>query len=72
MEGPVIEILVSALEGVSVVGGLSALGYAMLELGVDHPNAIKCEVALKVDKFLLMVHVSEAEMQHLRACWRTP
>jgi hypothetical protein len=40
MAGPVVTVLVSALEGAVVVGGLSALGCAMLELGVDHSNAI--------------------------------
>jgi hypothetical protein len=72
MAGPVVTVLVSALEGAVVVGGLSALGCAMLELGVDHSNAIKYEVALKADQFLLMVHGSEAEMQHAKSMLEGP
>ena len=67
MAGPVVSVLVSALEGAIVVGGLSALGCAMLELGIDHSSAIKYEVALKADQFILMVHGSEAEIQHARS-----
>ena len=55
-----------------VVGGLSALGCAMLELGVDRSNAIKYEVALMADQFLLIVHGSEAEIQHARSLLEGP
>ena len=44
----------------------------MLELGVDHSNAVKYEVALKADQFLLMVHGSEAEMQHAKSMLEGP
>lgn len=64
MAGPVVSMLVSALEGAVLVGGLTALGSAMLELGVDHSSVIKYEVALRADQFLLIVHGSEAEVQH--------
>lgn len=56
MAGPVVTALVSALEGAVVVGGLSALGAAMTQIGVPKDQVIKYEMALKVDKYILMVH----------------
>ena len=66
MAGPVVNVLVSALEGAVVVGGLSVLGGAMLELGIHQDKAIKYEMALKADQFLLMVHgsIDEIERAH--------
>ena len=46
-----------------VVGGLSVLGGAMLELGVQQDKAIKYEMAVKADQFLLMVHGSNDEIE---------
>jgi hypothetical protein len=56
MAGPVVAALVGALEGAVVVGGLSALGAAFTQLGLPRDQAIKYETALKVDKYVLMVH----------------
>ncbi len=53
--------LVSALEGAVVVGGLSAVGAALVEIAAPKEEAIKYEAALKVDKYLLLVHGSEAD-----------
>ena len=64
MAGPVVNLLVSALEGAVVVGGLSALGCAMLEMGVQQDRAIRYELALKADQFLLMVHGSNDEIPY--------
>jgi hypothetical protein len=56
LAGPVVVALVSALEGAVVVGGLSALGAALSQIGVPKDQVIKYEAALKVDKYLLLVH----------------
>ena len=58
LAGPVVASLVAALEGAVVVGGLSALGAALTQIGVPKDQVIKFETALKVDKYLLMVHGS--------------
>jgi len=49
MAGPLVATLVGALEGAVVVGGLSALGAALTQVGVPEDQAIKYEAALKVD-----------------------
>lgn len=63
MAGPVVTALVSALESAVVVGGLSALGSALVELGVQKDQAIKYEVAIKADQFVLLVHGSKYEIE---------
>lgn len=54
--GPVVAALVGALEGAVVVGGLTALGAALTQIGIPDNQAIKYETALKAEKYLLMVH----------------
>lgn len=66
MAGPFVATLVSALEGAVVVGGLSALGAALTQIGVPKDQVIKYEAALKVDKYLLVVHGSTEEQAKAR------
>ena len=63
MAGPFVATLVGALEGAVVVGGLSALGAALTQVGVPEEQAIKYEAALKVDKYLLVVHGTAADQE---------
>ncbi len=66
MAGPLVAALVGALEGAVVVGGLSALGAALTEIGVPKDQVIKYEAALKVDKYLLVVHGNAADQARAR------
>ena len=61
LAGPVVAALVGGLEGAVVVGGLSALGAALTQLGLAKEKIIKYETALKAEKFVLMIHGSAAE-----------
>jgi uncharacterized membrane protein len=54
--GPLVGWIVSALEGAIVVGGVSAIGAGLVSIGIPKDSVIKYEVALKTDKFLLIVH----------------
>jgi hypothetical protein len=56
LAGPLVSALVGALEGAVVVGGVSALGAALVQIGVPKDQVIKYETALKVDKYVLIVH----------------
>lgn len=67
MAGPIVSALVGALEGAVVVGGLSALGGALTEIGLSKEHVIKYETALKADKYVLMVHGSAAEVAKAHA-----
>ncbi len=66
LAGPMVSALVGALEGAVVVGGLSALGAALTQIGVASDEVIKFETALKADKYVLMVHGSAAEVARAR------
>jgi hypothetical protein len=66
LAGPMAAALVGALEGAAVVGGLSALGAALTSIGVPEDEVIKFEKALKVDKYVLMVHGDAVELRQAR------
>ena len=77
MAGPFVAALVSALEGAVVVGGMSALGAALTQVGVPKDDVIKYETALKVDKYVLMIHGDAADVGKARStlessnAWKT-
>jgi len=54
--GPLVGWIVAGLEGAVVVGGVSALGAGLIGIGIPKDSVLKYEVALKTDKFLLIVH----------------
>jgi hypothetical protein len=56
--GPLAMMIVGALEGAAVTGGLSALGAGLYSLGIPKDSIVKYETALKSDKFLVMAHGS--------------
>ena len=65
--GPLVSALVGALEGAVVVGGISALGAALTQIGVPKDQVIKYESALKADKYLLLVHGTADEVTKARS-----
>jgi len=67
LAGPIVVALLSALEGAVVVGSISALGAAMMQIGVPKEQAIRYETALKVDKYVLLIHGTAAEAAQARA-----
>ncbi len=67
MAGPIVSILVSALEGAALVGGLSALGAALSRIGIPKDQIIQYETALKVDKYILMVHGTAEEVEKAKS-----
>ncbi len=54
--GPLVAWIIAGLEGAVVYGGLSALGAGLVSIGIPHDSVVEYEVALKSDKFLLIVH----------------
>ena len=54
--GPWVAWIVGGLEGAAVVGGVSAAGAGLVSIGIPKDSVLKYEVALKADKFLLIVH----------------
>jgi hypothetical protein len=54
--GPLVGWVISILESAVIVGGVSALGAGLVSIGIPKDSVIKYEVALKTDKYLLIVH----------------
>ncbi len=66
MAGPIVAAIVAALEGAVVVGGLSAIGAGLYGMGIPKDSVLQYEMALKTDKFLLMVHGTNAQVEKAR------
>jgi len=64
--GPLVAWIVGALEGAIVVGGASAIGAGLFSIGVPKDSVIKYDVALKTDKFLLVVHGTPEAVDHAK------
>jgi hypothetical protein len=56
----------SAVEGAAVVGGVSAIGAALMSIGIAKDSVLQYETAIKADGFLVMAHGSTAEMTRAR------
>jgi uncharacterized membrane protein len=54
--GPLVAWIIAGLEGAAVVGGVSAVGAGLVSIGIPKDSVLKYDVALKTDKFLLVVH----------------
>ncbi len=67
VSGPLVTALVSALEGAVTVGGISAIGAALMQIGAPKDKIVKYETALKTDQFVLMVHGSVEEVAKANA-----
>jgi hypothetical protein len=71
--GPIIVLgylaaaVISAVEGIVVVGGLSALGAALYSIGIPKDSVIDYEAAVKADNFLVMAHGATADMARAKA-----
>src|ERR1035438_8643479 len=61
--GPLVGWIIGALEGAVAVGGLSAIGAGLYGMGIPKDSVVEYELALKTDKFLLMVHGTAAEVE---------
>lgn len=63
MAGPIVTIVVNSIEGALLLGGVSALTAAMMDLGMGSDEAIRYQTAIKADQFLLIIHGTQDEIQ---------
>ena len=61
--GPILSWIIGALESALVVAGLSALGAALVSLGIPHDSVVRYETAIKAEMYLLIVHGTQAEVE---------
>ncbi len=70
--GPIIVLghlgvmLLGAVEGAVVVGGVSALAGALVSIGIPKDSVVRYEAAVKADQFLLMAHGAPDEINRAR------
>jgi len=60
-------MVISAIAGAILLGGLSALGAALYSTGVPKDSVLEYETAVKADKFLVMAHGTAEEMGRAKA-----
>ncbi len=65
--GPLVAWIVAALEGAAIVGGVSALGAALMSVGVPNNSVLQYETELKNDRLLLVVHGSADEIDSAKS-----
>jgi uncharacterized membrane protein len=68
--GPIVAWIIAGLEGAVVVGGVSALGAGLMSIGIPKDSAIKYELAIKTDKYLLVVHGTREAVEEAREILR--
>jgi uncharacterized membrane protein len=60
--GPLVAWIVGALEGATIVGGLSAVGAGLYSIGIPKDSVLQYETAVKSDKFVLIVNGTAADV----------
>ena len=65
--GPFINLLAGGVEGAALVGGITALGAALVSLGLPKKDVIKYERLIKADRFLLIAHGDPQEVARAKA-----
>ena len=62
-------MVISAVEGAAVVGGLSALGAALYSTGIPKDSVLAYESAVKADEFLVLAHGPAKRWLALSPSW---
>lgn len=60
--GTFVTAMIGALEGAAVIGGLSALGAGFYNIGIPSDSIAGYEVAVRGDRFIVIVHGNDAEV----------
>jgi hypothetical protein len=64
--GPLVTLIVGALQGAVMVGGLTAIGAGLYSLGIPKDSVLHYETAIKTGKFVLIVHGTQEETASAR------
>jgi len=54
--GPLVLWIVGALEGATVIGGMSAIGAALYSIGIPKDSILNYETQIKAGKFVVIAH----------------
>lgn len=64
--GPLVGWIVGVLEGAVVVGGMSVIGAGLFSLGIPKDSILRYETALRIGKFVVIVHGTAEETSRAR------
>jgi len=64
--GPIVSSIVGGIEGAVGMGVFSALGAGLYGMGIPKDSVMKYETAIKTDKYLLVIHGTQAEIQKVK------
>lgn len=64
--GPLVQVIVSVLEGAVLLGRFSVLGAGLYSIGIPEDSILQYEMALKADAFLLIAHGAEHEVEQAK------
>ncbi len=64
--GSFVSVLVGALEGAVILGGVSALGAALYSLGIPKDSIVEYETEIKAGKFMLLVQGADFDVSMAR------
>ena len=65
--GPLVAWIVAGLEGAVVFGGVSAVGAGLMSIGIPKDSVLQYDVALKTNKFILVIHGSADQLERAKA-----
>jgi len=65
--GYVATLIIGALEGAVLVGGISAISAALYSIGIPKDSVLQYETAVAADDFLVMAHDTPARIASARA-----
>ena len=61
--GPLAAAIAGAVEGAVLTGGLTALGAALVSIGIPKDSVLKYETEVKSEKFLLIAHGTKEDVE---------
>jgi uncharacterized membrane protein len=64
--GPIVSMIVSGLEGATVVGGISALAGGLASIGIPKDSIVQYETQIKAGKFLVIAQGTAEEVERAR------
>jgi len=70
--GPFVSAMIRALEGTMIVAGLSALGAGFYNIGIPHLSIPDFEVAIREDRFVIIVHGNATEASRVKTILENP
>ena len=64
--GPMVAAIVGALESAAVVGGFSAIGAALVSIGIPNDSILQYEASIKSGQFLMVVNGTFDEIERAK------